>query len=404
MKNILLISFAFNSSVGSEALCGWKTAETLSKTNNVYVICSPWSQNECDIPNIVIIPFKINKIKKLQDLGNTLNYFKYYKKWLKELSNNIDYLCEKYNIDIIHQVTLGDFRKILYVKKRKFIFGPVGGAQKTPFVLLKRQKIINIIKDFARVIYNNLIINSHRYKKCINSASLVLCANKETLDFLSKKYKKVNFRLLTENGSQEQNLENISKDNVQKINVLWMGRFLYRKGLDIIIDVARNSKLNNNVLFNLYGNGKYKNHIQKKINKYQLKNINIFDSISHDLVGNIYQSNDLFLFPSIRETTGTVIFEAMSYGLPVASFNQNGAALIIKNKQNGFLVDIKKNYYEMIDDFVEIINDLNKYTNLSKYRDSCIETINKYSWERKNVIYDNIYEEVLNDEKDKNNY
>jgi glycosyltransferase involved in cell wall biosynthesis len=51
-----------------------------------------------------------------------------------------------------------------------------------------------------------------------------------------------------------------------------------------------------------------------------------------------YASADLFLFPSLTETFGNVVLEAMASGLPVLAFQQAAAADLIQCHQNGMTV------------------------------------------------------------------
>jgi glycosyltransferase involved in cell wall biosynthesis len=50
-----------------------------------------------------------------------------------------------------------------------------------------------------------------------------------------------------------------------------------------------------------------------------------------------YASGDLFLFPSLSETFGNVLLEALASGLGVVAFDQAAAALHIRHGHNGTL-------------------------------------------------------------------
>lgn len=56
-----------------------------------------------------------------------------------------------------------------------------------------------------------------------------------------------------------------------------------------------------------------------------------------EILARIYSAADIFVLPSIEETFGQVIIEAMACGTPVVSFPTGGALDAIQNGLNGFL-------------------------------------------------------------------
>jgi glycosyltransferase involved in cell wall biosynthesis len=59
--------------------------------------------------------------------------------------------------------------------------------------------------------------------------------------------------------------------------------------------------------------------------------------LGEDLAGH-YASADLFLFPSLTETYGNVVAEAMASGLPVVAYRSAAAAELVEHQENGVVV------------------------------------------------------------------
>lgn len=55
-----------------------------------------------------------------------------------------------------------------------------------------------------------------------------------------------------------------------------------------------------------------------------------------------YADADVFIMPSIRETTGTVLLEAMSKGIPVITINKFGGATLLIKTRVGFMKEIRR--------------------------------------------------------------
>ncbi|SFB78156.1 Glycosyltransferase involved in cell wall bisynthesis [Marinospirillum celere] len=59
-----------------------------------------------------------------------------------------------------------------------------------------------------------------------------------------------------------------------------------------------------------------------------------------EALANFYANLDLFLFPSLTETYGNVVAEALASGLPVVAFDRAAARELIRNGQSGWLVSL----------------------------------------------------------------
>ncbi|MGY8954541.1 MAG: glycosyltransferase, partial [Flavobacteriales bacterium] len=69
----------------------------------------------------------------------------------------------------------------------------------------------------------------------------------------------------------------------------------------------------------------------KEISKY----IHLTGPLSRSHVQEYYMNADVFVLPSLCEGSATVIYEAMSFGLPIITTNNSGS--IIENGNEGFI-------------------------------------------------------------------
>lgn len=84
----------------------------------------------------------------------------------------------------------------------------------------------------------------------------------------------------------------------------------------------------------MYGDGpdkeKIKNIVQK--NKKLNNEIRFLGKINYLEMKEVYNKANILVMPSIRETTGSVILEAMAQNIPVIAMKKYGAAILLNNE------------------------------------------------------------------------
>lgn len=160
------------------------------------------------------------------------------------------------------------------------------------------------------------------------------------------------------------------------INFIFVGKFIERKNVKIILEVAKELNEYRDIKFNLVGNGPlYQRYLDYK-KKNKLKQVNFIGFQNQSQLINNYYKNDILILPSKYETWGLVVNEAMAAGLFCLVSNQVGSRydLIIK-KKTGLIFK-----YNSLKDLKDKILYLKKnYSKLKKFRKKIFITINKYS-------------------------
>lgn len=117
--------------------------------------------------------------------------------------------------------------------------------------------------------------------------------------------------------------------------ILFVSRLVQHKETDTLIRLSHKLKASNHLI--IVGDGPE----LKKMKRECSLNTFFLGRIEGSELAKIYASSDVFVFPSISETYGNVINEAMASGLPIVAANGGGPSNIISNGENGFLVEPK---------------------------------------------------------------
>lgn len=120
--------------------------------------------------------------------------------------------------------------------------------------------------------------------------------------------------------------------------VLFVGQYIYRKGIDVLLDTARRLQ---NIETGLYlVGGQPDEDIKKTVKDYKLDNVHFVPFKVKKELRDYYRAADVFTLPTREDIWGLVINEAMGYGLPVVSTKQCVAALtMVSEGESGFIVD-----------------------------------------------------------------
>jgi len=124
--------------------------------------------------------------------------------------------------------------------------------------------------------------------------------------------------------------------------ILYVGQLIERKGLKYLIKAYAQLKPEFDVALLIVGGGKQKDELAELCQKDNIQDVFFTGYIQLATLPKYYVMSDIFVLPSLEETWGRVLNEAMACGLPVISTVKAGApADLIKNGLNGFVVEDK---------------------------------------------------------------
>jgi len=190
----------------------------------------------------------------------------------------------------------------------------------------------------------------------------------------------------------------IEFNKIQKVNpakessdIIFAGRLLSHKNVDLLIKAVKIIKENSNknIKCAILGEGPELEDLQQLTKKLKLeKNIKILGFIKKsDDVYSLIKSSKVFVLPSEREGFGIAALEANACGIPVVTVNHkdNASKDLIKKGKNGFVCKLDEK--ALAETIIKAIK------TSSSMKEACIKEAKKYDWSKIMSKFEEVYRE-----------
>lgn len=164
------------------------------------------------------------------------------------------------------------------------------------------------------------------------------------------------------------------RNNLQQLHVVYTGRLRHVKGVDILIKawakVCDELKSDKPVLL-IAGDGSQKEEIESLIDKLNLNdNVQLLGVVSD--IPKILDQSNLYVQPSRQEGLSNSVLEAMSAGLPIIATRVSGNEDIIRDGENGILVE-PENPGELANAIIQLLIDADMRKQMGKCSRKIVE-------------------------------
>jgi glycosyltransferase involved in cell wall biosynthesis len=210
------------------------------------------------------------------------------------------------------------------------------------------------------------------YNKCNSSIALNKSLVKVYKDYGYKgKFKIINngtdLKIVSNKKKALNRVNNLFKLNKNDIVFLFVGRIISIKNIFFILDTLKELKRRKFNFKMIYvGDGPDYDSLNKRINEYDLNNEVILAGkiMDRELLKSIYYRANLFLFPSLFDSSSLVQIEAASQETPTIFIEGSVTADTVENNINGFTS--KEDINSFADRIEEIISNKKLYSKVQK--------------------------------------
>ena len=300
--------------------------------------------------------------------------------------------------DLIHHVTFNSFRQpgFWWFCRIPVIIGPLGGGQIAPWGLFKLFN--HRFKELVRSISVMLTSLSPLFLLSWWNASTVVFSNYDTARRIPYRFRK-RMHFMVDVGVNVSDFHRSSKGHRSKeMRLIWVGRLDEYKAPRLALEafaVAYSS--NPDLRLTFVGSGPEHSLIKNNVKRLGLENVvTLSGRVPKNKMPDMVSTHDVFLFTSLRDTSGNVILEAMASGLPSICLNHHGAsemhtcetALLVK------LGSIEETKHALAEAIVKLSASPELVKSMgAKAR----EKVGQYDWSIRAKVMDGIYREALRD-------
>jgi glycosyltransferase involved in cell wall biosynthesis len=336
---ILLSAFACLPDTGSETGVGWRWACELAKRHEVVVLTDTSRRARIEQAmaskpnaNLRFVYFRPTWVARIPLAKKTAHLV--YLAWQFSALPVARRLHREHAFDLIQHLTYGAFRhpSLLGFVGPPFVFGPVGGGERCPWPLRQSMPAASKLTEALRDVVNRLAQWDPLLWAALSKTDLVLARTEATwraLPFWVRSKTEIRHEIGVELAAVCPTTK--VRCAGAPFEVLFAGRLLGWKGVHLALAAfAKCAETRQDGHFTVVGSGPMRSVLEKSARRLGIAGrVRFLAQIPQSELFDLYQRMDCFLFPSLHDSGGTVVLEALACGLPVICLDLGGPAAFI---------------------------------------------------------------------------
>ncbi|HVX77209.1 MAG TPA: glycosyltransferase [Bradyrhizobium sp.] len=337
---LLISAYACTPNRGSEHGIGWNwTTEARRLGHEVWALVSPAHRDAIEtasrndeicagihwvFPEVKGWPLKPATEPKWERTYNLV--------WQRAALRIARTLQDRVRFDAIHHLTWGGVRAPTFLGSLgpPLIVGPTGGGETSPASLRDRFSLRGRVLEALRDLSNSTLSINPVVRGGFDDAAVIFAKTSDTKDLLSSHLQDKTI-VFGELGIRKEQIASPRIRRQTSPKLLYAGRLLYWKGVHIAVEAfAELLAKMPNARFTIVGSGPEEARLKADAQARKIiDNIDFIPWLPQNKLFELYDSHDLLLFPSLHDSSGGVVLEALCHGMPVVCLDLGGPKDIV---------------------------------------------------------------------------
>ncbi|MDB6139539.1 MAG: glycosyltransferase [Verrucomicrobiaceae bacterium] len=339
---ILVSAFSCCPGLGSEPGVGWHTVEELAREHEVWVLvdrnwqpkvlkAAPAGLPERIHLHYVGIPLLTRLVSG--PLNKGVFWLVYYYAWQVAQWREARRLHALIGFEACQHVTFVKYNvpSFLPLLRIPFIWGPVGGAEKAPAVFYREFGWKTRFAEAARVLLQDLALLDPWLRWCHHRSTQALAVTEQTAEAMRRLGAR-EVSVLPAVALSAEEIHELAADRsapTGALTLIYVGRLIAWKGVHLGLR-ALASSANKQLRYRIIGDGPLRSFLVTEAHRLGIaERVEFTGNLPREAVLQAYAKADAFLYPSVHDSGGNAVLEAMGARLPVICLKYGGPDLLV---------------------------------------------------------------------------
>jgi glycosyltransferase involved in cell wall biosynthesis len=322
---ILLSSFQCVPNEGSELGNGWHWARALADCgHDVTVLTQPSHIIRAAAPQDIKFLHVDAAESPLRRFSPLLGTAAYYLRWQDAALRYVEMQPQKY--DVVHHVSWGSLHlgSMLWRLPVPLAYGPIGGGQTAPRNYWRYFGQSWPVEMLRTATTGSALKLNRRSRETVRNAAVTLVTNSATAA-ACQRLGAADVRYMLAEGLPRDWLVGPRSRPTGIPVVLWVGRLLPRKAPTLALQAFAELRRAMRARLIVAGDGPLYGQVRTVAERLGLtEDVQLLGRVPWDDIKGLYDSASVFLFTSLRDSSGSQFLEALSRGLPAVALDHHG--------------------------------------------------------------------------------